>query len=85
MPAHEVDISWQVLRRIVQDWAGTSAELAEAAADRGKFWEVHDHLFAHQDALDPDHLAAYAAQFGIPSEGDDPGHFEAGHRYADRV
>jgi fructosamine-3-kinase len=29
MAIGEVDISWQVLRRIVQDWAGTSAELAE--------------------------------------------------------
>ncbi len=29
MPPHEIDISWQVLRRIVQDWAGTAAELAE--------------------------------------------------------
>lgn len=28
-PAHESDISWQVLRRIVHDWAGSSAELAE--------------------------------------------------------
>ncbi|HWP40350.1 MAG TPA: fructosamine kinase family protein [Tepidisphaeraceae bacterium] len=29
MSIHESDISWQVLRRIVQQWAGTSAELAE--------------------------------------------------------
>src|SRR3954447_25504283 len=29
MSIHESDISWQVLRQIVQDWAGTSAELAE--------------------------------------------------------
>src|SRR5581483_4383116 len=29
MPTQEGDISWQVLRRIVQDWAGTSAELCE--------------------------------------------------------
>jgi protein-disulfide isomerase len=65
--------------------AEPAAELAEAAADRDRFWEVHDHLFAHQGTLDPDHLAAYAAQFGIPSEGGDPGRFEAGHRYADRV
>jgi len=28
-PAHEADISWQVLRRIVKEWAGESAELAE--------------------------------------------------------
>jgi fructosamine-3-kinase len=29
MSIGEVDISWQALRRIVQDWAGTSAELVE--------------------------------------------------------
>ena len=29
MPAMPVDISWQVLRQIVRDWAGTSADLAE--------------------------------------------------------
>jgi protein-disulfide isomerase len=71
--------------REVHPNAEASAELAEAAADRGKFWAVHEHLFAHQDALDPSHLTAYAAQFGIPSEGSDPGRFEAGHRYAERV
>lgn len=31
MPDQEGDISWQVLRRIVQDWAGTSAELCEVS------------------------------------------------------
>jgi len=29
MALRETDISWQVLRRIVHDWAGTAAELAE--------------------------------------------------------
>ncbi len=29
MPNQEGDISWQVLRRIVQEWGGTSAELSE--------------------------------------------------------
>ncbi len=28
-PAHEIDISWTVLRRIVKEWAGDSAELTE--------------------------------------------------------
>ena len=28
---HAGDISWPVLRRIVQDWAGTSAELSEVS------------------------------------------------------
>jgi fructosamine-3-kinase len=31
MPNQEGDISWQVLRRIVQDWAGSSAELSEVS------------------------------------------------------
>ena len=31
MSSQEGDISWQVLRRIVQDWAGTSAQLQEVA------------------------------------------------------
>ena len=29
MAAMPVDISWQVLRQIVHDWAGASADLAE--------------------------------------------------------
>src|SRR5690348_10416517 len=29
MSMGEIDISWQALRRIVQEWAGTSAELSE--------------------------------------------------------
>ena len=29
MANQEGDISWQVLRRIVQEWDGTSAELSE--------------------------------------------------------
>ncbi len=31
MPLQDTDISWQMLRRIVQDWAGTTAELAEVS------------------------------------------------------
>ena len=39
-----------------------------AAGDRGKFWEMHDVLFEHQDALEDENLIAYAATLGI-----DPG------------
>jgi fructosamine-3-kinase len=35
MSVHGDDISWQVLRRIVHDWLGTSAELAEVKALAG--------------------------------------------------
>jgi formate-nitrite transporter family protein len=33
--------------------AQMAAEAAEAAAAQGHFWEMHDLLFEHQDALDP--------------------------------
>jgi protein-disulfide isomerase len=71
--------------REIHPHAEGAAELAEAAGDQSKFWDVHEHLFAHQDALEPSHLTAYAAQFGIPIESANTGHFEAGHLYADRV
>ena len=40
--------------------ATAAAELAEAAATQGKFWEMHDMLFEHQRALEPDDLRRYA-------------------------
>jgi protein-disulfide isomerase len=45
-----------------------AAEAAEAAAAQGKFWEMHDYLFEHQDKLDDDHLAQYAAILGLDTE-----------------
>lgn len=38
-----------------------AAEAAEAAGAQGKFWEMHDTLFEHQNALDDVHLLGYAA------------------------
>jgi Na+/H+ antiporter NhaA len=45
--------------------AQLAAEAAEAAADQGAFWELHDLLLAHQDALGPDDLIGYAEQLGL--------------------
>ena len=45
-----------------------AAEAAEAAAAQGKFWEMHDHLYEHQRALDDEHLEAYAAAVGLEVE-----------------
>jgi protein-disulfide isomerase len=45
-----------------------AAEAAEAAADQGAFWEMYDLLLAHQDALRPDDLIAYAEQLGLDVE-----------------
>jgi protein-disulfide isomerase len=45
-----------------------AAEAAEAAAAQGAFWEMYDLLLAHQDALRPDDLIAYAEQLGLDVE-----------------
>ena len=43
-----------------------NAAVASLAAHRqGKFWEMHDLLFAHQAALDPDSLTTYAGEIGL--------------------
>ena len=52
----------------VHQHAQIAAEAAEAAADQGKFWEMHDLLFEHQDALRPSDLVSYAEQLGLDAE-----------------
>ena len=42
-----------------------AAEVAEAAALHGKFWEMHDALYEHQGALDDRHLLDYAKALGV--------------------
>jgi Na+/H+ antiporter NhaA len=48
--------------------AQLAAEAAEAAADQGAFWEMHDLLLDHQDALRPTDLIGYAEQLGLDVE-----------------
>jgi protein-disulfide isomerase len=45
--------------------AQRAAEAAEAAASQGSFWEMHDMLFANQDALDDDSLRNFAEKIGL--------------------
>jgi protein-disulfide isomerase len=45
--------------------AQNAAEAAEAAGAQGLFWEMHDTLYTHQEALDERHLLAYAAALGL--------------------
>ena len=45
-----------------------AAEASEAAADQGAFWEMHDLLLGHQDALRPNDLVGYAEQLGLDVE-----------------
>jgi protein-disulfide isomerase len=42
-----------------------AAEASEAASAQDKFWEMHDHLFEHQKALDDRHLLEYAQKVGL--------------------
>jgi protein-disulfide isomerase len=45
-----------------------AAEVAEAAGAQGAFWEMHDALFEHQDALEAVQLAGYASLLGLDAE-----------------
>jgi len=45
--------------------AKPAAKAACAAQLQGKFWEMHDELFANNRALSPDNLKAYAQKIGL--------------------
>ncbi len=63
--------------------AEAAAEAAEAAEAQGRFWAMHDYLFAHQRALEEEDLEHYAADLGL-----DRDRFAAdlaGHVHAPRV
>lgn len=63
--------------------ASVAAQAAEAAASQGKFWDMHDMLFEHQQELAEADLVQYALKIGLEVY-----HFEAdlsSERYARRV
>jgi protein-disulfide isomerase len=49
-------------------YALVAAEAAEAAALQGKFWEMHDFIYEHQDDLEPEVLPIWARQVGLDLE-----------------
>lgn len=51
----------------VHPHAEQAAEAAEAAGEQGRFWEMHDLLFANQHALRTKDLQKYAEQLGLDS------------------
>ena len=60
-----------------------AAEAAEAAAAQNRFWEMHDYLYEHQQALDDRYLEKYADYLGL-----DLAKFNtdmSSHVYADRI
>jgi Na+/H+ antiporter NhaA/predicted DsbA family dithiol-disulfide isomerase len=52
----------------VHPHAQLAAEAAEAAGRQGAFWEMHDRLFDHQDALTARDLIGHAAALGLDVE-----------------
>jgi Na+/H+ antiporter NhaA len=48
--------------------AQLAAEATEAAARQGAFWDMHDRLFDHQDALSARDLIGHAAALGLDTE-----------------
>jgi peroxiredoxin/predicted DsbA family dithiol-disulfide isomerase len=70
------------LRR-VHKHAQHAAEASLAAAAQGKFWEMYDMLFEHQDALDNASLIRYAREIGLDEA---RFHYDLHeHTYADEV
>ncbi len=52
----------------VHPHAQLAAEAAEVAARQGKFWDMHDLLLQHQDALTATNLVRYATELGLDTE-----------------
>ena len=46
-------------------YALLAAQAAEAAAQQGKFWEMHDLIFENQENLKPEVLPAWAHKLGL--------------------
>ena len=67
----------------IHEHAGVAAQAAEAAAAQGKFWEMHDILYEHQQELAGADLNRYALKVGLEIY-----RFEAdmsGERFSKRV
>jgi len=45
-----------------------AAEASEAAGAQEKFWQMHDELFTHQQALEDHDLSRYARRIGLDGE-----------------
>ena len=60
-----------------------AAEAAEAAGAQGRFWQMHDTLFAHQDQLQFENLRSLARLIHL--DGEQFVHDLMAHRYRDKV
>ena len=62
---NDVEIAFRHLPLPFHDNAMPAAEAAEAAREQGKFWEMHDKLFASQANLGRADLEKYAGEIGL--------------------
>jgi protein-disulfide isomerase len=60
-----------------------AAEAAEAAREQGKFWEMHDLMFAHQNDLSSGNYSEWAAMLGLDM--DQFNQSIAGHKNQTRI
>lgn len=70
-------------RTDVHPHAEAAAEVAEAAGEQNKFWEMHDMLFENYNRLDVEHLIGYAEALRLDMERFDRA--IAGRVFAERV
>jgi len=52
----------------IHPYSEKAAEAAECAADQGKFWEMHDIMFANQNNLYTNSLKQYAKDIGLNTD-----------------
>lgn len=55
--------------RGIHPWAEPAAELAEYAGVHGRFWEMHDLLFANQERLSEHTFTVLAQKLGLTDSG----------------
>ncbi|SEM55082.1 Na+/H+ antiporter NhaA [Nonomuraea pusilla] len=60
--------------RTLHPRAASAAIVAESAADRGRFWDMHDVLYDNQRFLTDRDLERYAAELDVDPWGDVPAH-----------
>ena len=61
----QIRIVFRQMPLSIHEHASVAASLALCAVDQGKFWELHDWLFANQRSLDVDSILAAAPALGI--------------------
>jgi protein-disulfide isomerase len=62
----KVQIVWKNMPlTTIHNKAMGAALAAEAAHNQGKFWEMHDKLFANQSKLELDDMKQYAKELGL--------------------